>query len=154
MSQLEAQMRHRDKEMVPRILVLAMFGLMAASLALVAFAQLSGAPQRGVVEQSPAAVERVITFEATDRQSNYSIFDETGAEIARSSETRQGFIGVIGRVLERERTRNGVALDTPVRVVRRENGRVAIIDDATGWSVDLIGYGADNVAAFARLLED
>jgi hypothetical protein len=40
-----------------------------------------------------------------------------------------------------------------LRLVRRENGHVAILDDTTGWSIELIGYGQDNVAAFAKLID-
>jgi hypothetical protein len=40
-----------------------------------------------------------------------------------------------------------------LRLVRRANGHTAIIDPATDWSIELIGYGADNIAAFARLLD-
>ena len=52
MSQLEQQMRHRDKEMVPRFLVQAMFGLMAATLSIVAYAQWFDVPNRGVPDRS------------------------------------------------------------------------------------------------------
>jgi hypothetical protein len=37
-------------------------------------------------------------------------------------------------------------------VLRREDGRIELIDDTTGWSADLMGNGRDNVAAFARLV--
>ena len=46
----------------------------------------------------------------------------------------------------------GVAGNPPLQLVRRENGHTAIIDPATNWSIELIGHGADNIAAFARLL--
>jgi len=153
MSQMEHQMRARDKEMVPRILVRAMFGLMAASLAIVAYAQWTDAPQRGVLLVAPVEAERTIVFRPLDRQSNYGIFELDGTPIAMSSDERAGFIGVMGKVLDRTRLLHGVDPQTPVRVVRRSNGNIAIIDDATDWSVDLIGYGVDNVAAFGSLLD-
>ena len=40
-SSLANQMKMRDREMVPRVLVIAMFALMAASLALVTFARVT-----------------------------------------------------------------------------------------------------------------
>jgi putative photosynthetic complex assembly protein len=40
-----------------------------------------------------------------------------------------------------------------VRLIRFEDGRIALKDDLTGWRAELIGFGADNTAAFARLLE-
>uniref|UniRef100_UPI002FDA3FD7 photosynthetic complex assembly protein PuhC n=1 Tax=Yoonia sp. TaxID=2212373 RepID=UPI002FDA3FD7 len=72
---------------------------------------------------------------------------------ASSSDDLGGFIGVMGRVIDRERFKQNIAGNPPVQVVRRENGNVAILDDATGLRVELIGYGKDNVAAFAKLLD-
>ena len=46
----------------------------------------------------------------------------------------------------------GADSDAPYRVVLRNNSNFAIIDDSTDNVVELIGYGADNIAAFARLL--
>jgi len=92
MSNLEKQMQHRDKEMVPTFLVKAMFGLMIVTVGIVAYAQWADVPDRGVF--------------------------------------------------------------VPIQVVRRENENIAILDDQTGMAVELIGYGKDNVAAFAQLLEN
>ena len=152
MSQLAQQMRHRDREMVPRVLVRSMFALMLATLALVSAAVLSDRPHEGVIEQSPVAEEIVVTLSGS-RNGPVDVIAEDGSVIANSEEERAGFIAVIWRTIERERMRRAAA-PGPVRVVRRENGRIAVIDPETGWSVDLIGYGRDNVAAFARLLED
>jgi hypothetical protein len=60
---------------------------------------------------------------------------------------------VIGRVVERSRFVNNASQTAPITVVRRENGNIAIIDETTDLRVELIGYGKDNVAAFARLLD-
>jgi hypothetical protein len=37
-------------------------------------------------------------------------------------------------------------------VRQHENGRLSIHDPSTGWRADLMGFGADNAAAFAKLL--
>jgi putative photosynthetic complex assembly protein len=152
MSQLEQQMRHRDREMVPAILVKAMFGLMAASVALVAWAQLTDHPQLGVLDEAPVVAEREVVLTG-NRSGVYTVTDAAGATLAMSSDDRAGFIGVMGRVIDRERGVRGLPLDAPVTVVRRENGNIAILDETTGRHVELIGYGADNVAAFAGLLD-
>lgn len=152
MSGLETQMRHRDRDMVPLVLVRAMFGLMALAVAIVAFAQFSGAPNRGVLVEAPVVAEREIRLMG-ERDGVYEVFDTASASvIAMSSDEKAGFIGVIGRIIERRRLVDGIDGNPPVRVVRRENGNVAIIDDASGQVIELIGYGADNVAAFARLV--
>jgi len=152
MSQLERQMRHRDKEMVPKILVQGMFALMLGSLALVAYAQWADVPQVGVLEVSPVAVSRDVTLTG-DRSGTYQVFGADGTLIASTADARSGFIGVIGRVIDRERTVLKADPTGPITVARRENGNIAIIDPATNLSIDLVGYGADNVAAFARLLD-
>lgn len=153
MSGLQTQMRHRDRDMVPKILVQGMFALMAASVAIVAIAQWTDAPNTGVLVEAPVVQERAIVLTG-DRDMTYTVTDAaTGAVIGHSADPLDGFLGVMGRVLERDRLVNRVEGNPPVRVVRRENGNIAIIDDATGMVVELIGYGADNVAAFAKLLD-
>ncbi|SFS19862.1 photosynthetic complex assembly protein PuhC [Yoonia litorea] len=152
MSQLEQQMRHRDKEMVPRILVQAMFALMFASLALVAYAQWFNVPNRGVLVEAPVVQTLDIVMEG-DRNGVYLVTTTDGNQIASSADEKGGFLGVIGRVIDRERFKQNVVGNPPFQVVRRENGNIAILDDATGLRVELIGYGQDNVAAFAGLLD-
>lgn len=152
MAQLQSQMRARDAEMVPRILVRAMFALMAGALAIVAFAVLSDRPHVGVPAPAPIVAEKVLRLEGT-RQGNVTVLDADGTIVARSETDKNGFIGVIWRVMARERMKRGLPDTAPVRVVRRENGTIAILDTATDWSVELVGYGQDNVAAFARLVD-
>lgn len=150
-SSLANQMKLRDREMVPRALVIAMFSLMAASLAIVSFAVLTDQPLRGVPATSAIVAERAITLEGS-RNTGIRVMDAEGTEIAFSKRDKAGFIDVIWVAISRERMLEGVAGNPPLQLVRRENGHTAIIDPATNWSIELIGYGADNIAAFARLL--
>lgn len=152
MSQLEQQMRHRDREMVPRILVQAMFALMAATLAMVAYAQWFDVPNRGVLVEAPIVQSLDITMTG-DRSGTYVVTDANGVQLVSSADEMAGFIGVMGRVIERDRLVRGVTGNPPVQVVRRENGNIAVIDESTDMRVELIGYGKDNVAAFAKLLD-
>jgi len=152
MSQLEQQMRHRDKEMVPRFLVQAMFGLMAASLAIVAYAQWFNVPNKGVLVEAPIVQSLEIVMTG-DRSGIYEITSMDGTLLASSSDHKAGFLGVIGRVIDRERFVHDLTGNAPITIVRRENGNIAIVDDTTDLSVELIGYGKDNVAAFAKLLD-
>ena len=88
-----------------------------------------------------------------DRSGIYEVMTTDGQLIASSSDEKAGFIGVMGRVIDRERFVHDLTGNAPITVVRRENGNIAIIDDTTDLSVELIGYGKDNVAAFAKLLD-
>ena len=148
---LSQQMKYRDREMVPRILVRAMFTLMGLSLAIVTFAQLTDRPNVGVLVEAPVIDSRTVTFSPRGL-GNYDVMDGM-TKIAASDDQMGGFYGVIGRVLDRRRDLHGIDPTAPVEVVRRENGHIAIIDHETDFTIELIGYGADNVAAFARLLD-
>lgn len=152
MAQTTPQMRHADKELVPRFIVRAIFGLMLATVSLVAWAQLTNQPKTGVLIEAPVVQELSFTF-VGDRSGTYQMFDLDGQLVASSTDDMAGFIGVMGRSIERVRMVRNIPLDTPLRVVRRDNGHIAIIDDATGMVTELIGYGDDNVAAFARLVD-
>ena len=152
MSQLEQQMRHRDKEMVPTLLVKAMFGLMLATTGIVAYAQWSGTPDVGVLEAAPIEKSREIVL-IGDRSGVYTAQELDGRVLAVSSDPKAGFLGVMGRVVDRERLLQDRSSDAPITVVRRTNGNTAILDETTGMAVELIGYGADNVAAFAQFLD-
>lgn len=149
---LANQMKLRDREMVPRVLVIGMFALMGLSLAIVTFARLTDQPLRGVPVESAIVAERAITLIGA-RSGGVTVADSTGTQIASSAENNAGFIDVIWNSVARERKVQGVAGNPPLRLVRRENGHTAIIDPATNWSIELIGYGKDNVAAFARLID-
>ena len=148
---LSEQMKFRDREMVPRVLVRAMFALMAASVAIVAYAQLSGHPDVGVLKEAPVVESRTVTLVAHGLGS-YDVM-EGDVRLAGTADAKGGFYGVIGRILDRRRMVHGADPAAPIEVVRRENGNVAILDPETDFTIELIGYGADNVAAFARLLD-
>ena len=152
MSGLQSQMRLRDKEMVPRILVQGMFAVMLGALALVSFATLTDRPKEGVLRPAPVVAAIDVRLSGA-RSSVTTVSGPDGAVLARSDEPRMGFLGVMQRVVERERMRHGLPDEAPVRVVRRADGHVAVIDPATGMAVELIGYGVDNVAAFAKLVQ-
>jgi putative photosynthetic complex assembly protein len=151
MDNLETRMRHRDRDMVPKFLVQAMFGLMIASVALVAWDQWSGRPQEGVLAASPMVRDAVITLTG-NREGTYTVTDADGAVIGASSDPLAGFIGVIGRGIDRQRLLAGITGNPPVRVVLRADGLIEIADDATGQVTQLLGHGADNVAAFAQFV--
>ncbi|MCL3883063.1 photosynthetic complex assembly protein PuhC [Marivita sp. GX14005] len=142
----------REPELVPRVMVIAMFILMGLALAIAGFARLIDAPLAGAVVKAPVAAERSVRL-IGGRDGAVEVRGADNALIAHSSEEKNGFIGVVWRVLARDRATHGVPDTAPIRVLRRQNGHIAIEDTATDWSIELIGYGADNVAAFARLVD-
>ncbi|MBI1417139.1 MAG: photosynthetic complex assembly protein [Limimaricola sp.] len=152
MSHMQTPMRHHDKEMVPKILVQAMFALMIVSVALVAFAQWARLPDVGQITDTSVAAKLDFVMTGDTRSGQYQVLDTSGRVLGSTSDDKAGFIGVIGRVVDRERMQRGVVGNPPLHLIRHDNGTYAITDDATGMVVELVAYGADNQAAFGRLL--
>lgn len=140
-----------DKDLVPRTMVRLMAGLVLTCLVMVSIFVWSGSAKDAMPPVSPIKAERVVTL--TGQMSGAAqVHDIDGTLIADLSPEKGGFISGMWRVLQRERTKARVALDGPVRITAYENGRMAITDPSTGWRADLMGFGQDNAAAFARLL--
>ncbi len=140
-----------SEEMVPRALVVAMFALMIGTLGLATVSRLTDAPRAGVVAVSPV-VQTLDIVLIGNRNGAYAVQDTAGTVLAMSDADKAGFIGVMGRVVERKRATANLPVADPVQLHRHENGTLSIRDKSTGMDIALIGYGADNVAAFARLL--
>jgi putative photosynthetic complex assembly protein len=140
-------------EKIPPILIKAMFGLALFSLVLVAYARLTDQPLSALPDASePVAIERQIVI-AGSNSGRATVYDADGEVIHEYGPLEGGFVSGIWRVLRLERGKIDAPLDAPVRLVRYESGRLSLYDDLTGWRAELIGFGADNAAAFARLLD-
>jgi putative photosynthetic complex assembly protein len=63
-----------------------------------------------------------------------------------------GFVRGVMRSFARERRQGEVGSESPVRVLRRQDGRVAIADPVNGREIELNAFGATNVASFAKYL--
>ncbi len=142
----------QDREMVPRVLLRAMFGLVLAVLALVTYAKLTDRPLEAQPANGPIAQERVLHIFGT-MAGSAKVLDADGTLIADLDTTQGGFIAGVWRSLNHERNKINADLNAPVRLVRFEDGRLALFDDTTDFRLELIGFGADNTAAFARLLK-
>ena len=140
-----------DKELVPRMLVRAMFGMVAIVLVLVTIARVTGQPVIAKPPQGEISMSRDIVLSG-DMAGSARVTTPDGTLIADLTPEEGGFISGVYRVLVRERTKHRVALEGPVTLIRFETGRISIQDPSTGWSADLMGFGADNARAFARLL--
>lgn len=141
----------QDRELVPRVLLRAMFGLVLAVLVLVSYARLTDRPLEAQPENGPVAQERVIHIFGT-MAGSAKVLDASGTLIADLDTTQGGFIAGVWRSLNHERSKIDADLNAPVRLVQFTDGRLALFDDTTDYRVELVGFGADNTAAFARLL--
>ncbi len=138
---------------IPRPMLFAIGALLLATLAATAWFRWSERPpqHRGPVAES--AAERAAILIREQAGGGTLILDPaSGAEIARLAEGTDGFVRGVLRALEHVRDRHGVAHGTPIELLRWPNGHMALVDPATEWRAELIGFGADNLATFATLM--
>ncbi|MEO1679023.1 MAG: photosynthetic complex assembly protein PuhC [Pseudomonadota bacterium] len=145
---------NRDREMIPSVLLKAMLILALTSLALVTYAVLTDRPLTGVPEAAPIAASRTIVLDGDPKTGAVRVLEPSGAVIADLSESEAGFVSVIWRAMYRTRMQHGVAATLPLSLVSYENGRLAIHDGETGWSVELGSFGKGNRDVFAAYIAD
>ena len=144
-------MRATDREMIPRNLLRGMFALVLVCFSIVALARVTGYPLIATPPEGEILASRMVVL-AVDISGAAKVYDTDGRIVADLSPEEGGFVSGVGRVVERERLKNRVALDGPVKLIWQDTGRISIQDPSTGWSADLMGFGVDNAKAFARLL--
>lgn len=127
--------------------------ILLVTLALVSYARLTGMQPIATPDDSVGIVtERVIRIDGT-LGGAAKIWDQDGALIADLGPKEAGFITGVQSALNRERMLYKIEGNPPVRLVRFADGRLGLRDPATGWRVELIGFGDTNRDAFAALLD-
>ncbi|MEM9636888.1 MAG: photosynthetic complex assembly protein PuhC [Pseudomonadota bacterium] len=152
MSTQTPRIHAKPEEMIPRIMVRAMFGLVALVLILVSIATLTDRPVQHTPPVAPVIAERAIILTG-DASGAARVFDTNGVLIADFPSDKGGFVAGVERVLARTRGLQGIDPMTPVLLQLREGNRLSLHDPATGWSAELMGFGASNSRVFARLLD-
>ncbi len=143
----------KEEELVPRILVRSMFGLVFCVLVIVSIATFTGTPPSSQPPVAPIIAERAIILTTGDTSGAARVLDEHGTVIADFAADKGGFVAGIERVIARKRMQANVDPNTPVLLQLREGNRLSLHDPATGWSAELMGFGASNTRTFARLLD-
>jgi putative photosynthetic complex assembly protein len=147
----QPKLRYSKPDMIPKVLLRAMLALPLAALAIVGANAVSGRPQVGVPHAAEVVQERSLVLEGRGAKA-VALRDADGTLLAEME--NGGFITVVQNGLQRARLVQGVDQALPVRLVRFDNGRLSLIDDASGWSVELHAFGDLNQAAFDRLLTE
>ena len=146
------RIRSSDDELVPRILIRAVLALLLAVLSLVTIAVLTDRPLESTPPQGEILTERAI-FLSGDASGAALVLDANGSVLADFPADKGGFVAGIERVIVRERLKIGADATAPVMLRLREGNRLSIHDPETDWSAELMGFGADNLRTFARLLD-
>jgi len=147
----QTPLRVHDKEKIPRFMAHAMLALVLAVLTLVTLARLNDMPLIATPPPGEIVISRDIVLSG-DMAGSATVRRPDGTLIADLTPEEGGFISGVYRVVLHERGKHDVALGTPLTLLQRDTGRLEIHDPSTGWRADLMGFGADNASAFARLL--
>ncbi len=151
-TQTRPRIHAREEELVPRIMVRIMFGLVFTVLVIVSVATFTGREPQNQPPVGAVISERVIHLSG-DASGKARVLDATGTVIADFPADKGGFVAGIERVIARERGLRGLDMSAPVLLQLREGNRLSITDPSTGWSAELMGFGATNSRTFARLLD-
>ncbi len=152
MGQAQTRVYADQDRMLPRVLIRGMLALVLATLAIATYARVTDRPLVSIPPVSPVMAEASIVIDADPSSGAATVHLSDGSPLAQFGPQEGGFIAGIYRVIHRERTKHRVAQGGPVILQAYENGRMGLIDPSTGWRADLMGFGADNAEAFARLL--
>lgn len=142
----------RADELIPTVLLRLMFALVLSILALVTVATMTGRPLESTPADTAIIKQRAI-FLSGDVSGAARVLDGDGTILADFSAEKGGFISGIERVVYRERMKSGITENGPVLLQLREGNRLSLLDPSTGWSAELMGFGATNTRSFARLLD-
>lgn len=139
-----------EREMIPRTLLWAMLALALSALAITSFAVITDRPPVGQPAPGKVVAERELILEGRSAQA-VTVYAKDGTLIADMD--HGGFVTVIQNAIARARTVARIEGNPPIRIVKYDNGRLVAEDPATGASIELYAFGADNKAAVERLLD-
>jgi putative photosynthetic complex assembly protein len=101
-------------------------------------------------EDSPMRWQRTLRFE--DRPNgDVAVMDGTSTVEITRYVGEQGFVRGILRTLSRERMRRGIGSGPVFELIGHADGRLTLLDPATGQRINLESFGPTNMASFVML---
>lgn len=122
--------------------------LLLAVLLAVGWARWQGVSVR--FADAPTVWSRDLRFVDTAEGDVLAMDASNGQTVARFS-GEQGFLRGTLRALARERQRRGLERSAPLQLLGRQDGRLTLLDPATGQRIELEAFGPTNAAVFAGL---
>lgn len=141
--------RQDDREVIPRKLIYAMYGLAGMTLLVTAGAVLTGRTPSGVAPVEPAVATHVVTISGDGDAARVEDADGTVLLDAENG----AFVAVVRNGLDTVRYRHRVDGNPPVEITEWESGRMTLHDPATGWKMELSSFGRGNLNHFRRLFQ-
>ena len=151
-SQARAQAQahaHAHANPLPRGLLMAMAALVLAALAGVSAVRMSGIEIR--TPDAATVQSRSLRFE-DQADGGIAVIDARSGQQVQRVQGEGGFLRGALRVMSRERRMRGLGPETPFELLGRADGRLTLLDPATGVRIDLESFGPTNAGAFVGLL--
>jgi len=125
--------------------------LIALTLGAAALTQSTGL---GAAHTAPAATVLARDFRFVDRpDGSIAVYDARDSRLLDAvAPGTNGFVRGALRGLARERKRQGYGAEIPYRLIAGADGRLVLLDTATGRRIDLEAFGPTNASAFAKFL--
>ena len=133
----------------PRIALVVAGVVIALTLASVGVARWSGFDGRQ--QDAPTVAQRALFFE-DQPDGGIAIVDAASGVTLETVYGEQGFLRGALRAVLRERKLRSLVSDLPLQLIARADGRLTLVDPATGSRLDLESFGSTNAAVFARWL--
>jgi putative photosynthetic complex assembly protein len=133
----------------PRIALVVAGVVIALTLGGVGIARWSGFDGRQ--QDAQATAERALHFK-DQADGGIAIVDARSGATIDTVQGEQGFLRGTLRAVVRERKLRGLAVDAPLQLIARADGRLTLSDPVTGSRIDLESFGPTNAAVFARWL--
>lgn len=108
-------------------------------------------PARPAVEGPTTQLRELHFTDGADGAVN--VIDAHSGRTIETLHGEQGFLRGVLRGLAQERLRRGLGSERAFLLLLGGDGRLALVDPATGRRVDLESFGRDNAALFARWLD-
>lgn len=139
---------------LPRPLLIGAGLVVAVAVAATGFSSLTGLG-RTTAESTvtDVAVAETVEFTVRDRPDGRLAFRDArdGRVLHVVDLNAEGFLRAVMHGLGQDRLAQGAGPDAPFRLTRWGDGRLWLLDTATGNRVALEAFGRDNAGAFARL---
>ena len=154
--QLGTTQQKRDRELIPRVLVRAMVTLCLSVLAIAGYARLTDRPLAASppsLEEAPIVAEQHIQI-YSETSGAVIVTDADGIQLLDLAAGDAGALPSIYRVLERRRGARGIDASDPIQLVRYSAHRIGLRDELTGATLELMGFGTNNLRHLSALLEE
>lgn len=135
----------------PRAPLFGAFALVILSLVLTSVGRFTGLGTAEVGQANPVEM-RSLRFEDRNDGSVAVLDASNGTVIEMLAPGTNGFVRGLMRGLARERKMDGIGAEPPFELVRFDDGRLSLIDTATGRQIELVSFGQTQVEVFAKML--